>query len=217
MRVAIGSRSSEHLYPGNFTDAELAFARGHGVALEVRYSATARGSYLANVCGSCDTILGNWFLYQDPFHDTYRIAVADRQGYEGPCDRCSELHCELHGVYHDYEAEGQCPSCLDAAKVTLCRDHEGRECYYPETCDEQGCYFVRQEKARQREAEERVEVARQMEKETLAAIEAESEPLRSLIKGCSTCGASRREFRFQDGQAFCTRCGASQEADHFRA
>lgn len=105
-RVAVGSRDSEHLYPGHFTELELAFARDHGVILDVRHSATRQESYLANVCSACDQIQGNWFLYQDPFHDSYQVATAKLQGFGGPCDKCSERHCNLHGIFHDYDRRG---------------------------------------------------------------------------------------------------------------
>lgn len=215
-RVAVGSRDSRHLYPAHFNESELALARAHGVTLEVRYSATVRESYLANVCRSCDQMQGNWFLYQDPFHDSYHLFEAEQRGYDGPCDKCSERICKLHGDYYTYEADGECPACVAEAKLTFCRNDERRECYYPSTCDEKGCYFNRRDEEQRRQAEERIEAARKSEEATLAAIHEEAEPLRSLIKGCSVCSAPRKEFRFQDGQAFCTRCGASQEPDHFR-
>ncbi|MCY3882190.1 MAG: hypothetical protein OXG61_08730 [Chloroflexi bacterium] len=217
MRVAVGSRDSRHLYPAQFNESELAFARAHGVTLEVRYSATVSESYLANVCRACDQMQGNWFLYQDPFHDSYHLFEAEQHGYDGPCDKCSERICNLHGDYFAYEAGGECPACVAEAELTSCREDERRECHYPATCDEQGCYFTRREEAREREAEERIEEAGKTEEEALASIEREVQPLRSLIKGCSTCGAPRKEFLFRGSQAFCTRCGAVQGPDHFRA
>ena len=217
VRVAVGSKETGHIYPQNFTEDELAFAASHGVTLDVRYSNTVRESYLANVCGACDQIQGNWFLCHDPFHDTYRAAVAELQGYEGPCDKCTERNCDLHGTYHTYEAQSECPTCREMAKRTPCGQYDGRECFYPTTCAEQDCYFTRRQEARPREVEERVEKARNTKEATLASIEEEAQPLRLRVKGCTTCGASRSEFRFQDSQAFCSRCGASQGPDHFRA
>jgi len=211
--VAVGSRDSGHLYPAQFNESELAFARAQGVTLEVRYSATVRESYLANVCGACNQIQGNWYLYQDPFHDSYHLHAAEQRGHDGPCDKCSERMCHLHGVYYAYDAEGECPTCLAEAKVTFCRKHEGRECFYPDTCAAQGCYFTRREGARQREGQERLRKARKAEEEALRALDEEARALEGIVQGCTSCGASRRNFRFVEGRPFCSLCGASQEPE----
>ena len=215
--VAIGSRDSGHLYPAEFTDSELAFARSHGVILEVRHSATVGGRYLTNVCAACDKIQGNWFLYQDPLHDTYRIPIAESQGYDGPCDKCSERHCELHGEYRDYDADGQCPTCLEVANLTPCQHQEGRECYYPDTCEEHGCYFARRDEARRREKLEREVKEAETAQQATESIEEETAPLQARIRGCTYCGASRRHLRSDgEGHVVCTECGGIQEPGHFR-
>ena len=216
-RVAVGSRDSEHLYPAHFTDLELAFARDHGVILDVRYSATRQERYLANVCSACDQIQGDWFLYQDPFHDSYRIAIDEREGFEGPCESCSQRDCSLHGAFRDYEADGECPTCLDAARVRLCPNREGRDCYYPATCHEQGCYFTRRSESRRSEAQRQAEKAAKANQETLESIEEDTQPLKARIRGCTHCGASRRSLRpAPQGHITCTECGTDQEPDHYR-
>ena len=215
--AAVGRKDSEHLYPAQFSELELAFARGHGVTLEVRNSATMRESYLANVCKACDQIQGNWFLYQDPFHDSYSLYKAERRGYDGPCDKCSERICNVHGVYHEYEADGDCPTCTDVARVTSCLHQVGRECFYPAACAEQGCYFTRREETRRREVERSEEEEAKAEQPTLESIEDETQPLRARIRGCTHCGASRRHLRpNEEHQAVCTECGTTQAPDHFR-
>lgn len=211
--VAVGSRESGHLYPAQFNASELAFAEAHGVTLEVRDSATAKEKYLANVCRACNQIQGNWFLYQDPFHDSFHLHKAERTGYDGPCDKCSERICNLHGVYRAYEADGECPTCLAQSRVTPCREREGRECYYPATCAAEGCYFTRREHARQREEQERLSKARKAEDAALKALDEEARAFEGVVQGCRSCGASRKNFRFVEGRPFCSLCGASQETE----
>jgi hypothetical protein len=142
VKVAVGSKDSEDLYPSDFTSTEREFVRQQDVLLQVRYSATAKERYLANVCGNCDQIQGNWFLYDDPHHDRFMLHTTERSEY-GPCDACAEHFCHSHGKYYDYGGDSNCPTCRYEAECTPCRHDEARECFYPDTCRAQGCYFLR--------------------------------------------------------------------------
>ena len=79
VNVAIGRQDGQDLWQDCFTAEEAAFAQANGVTLERRFSATAGGKYLANVCTGCDQIQGNWFLYMDPFHDRFNLFRTERQ------------------------------------------------------------------------------------------------------------------------------------------
>ena len=139
--VAIGYKDGQALEQDEFTKEELAFARGSGVTLERRFSATVGAKYLANVCTSCDQIQGNWFLYQDPYHDRFNLPQSKKESY-GPCDKCATRICLTHGEFFDYDGDRECPHCVAESEKTMCPHNPERECYYPDKCDEEGCYFV---------------------------------------------------------------------------
>ena len=151
VRVAVGVKDGKDLYPRDFTPGERKFAQQHSVILQTRFSATAGERYLANVCGECDRIQGDFYLFMDPFHDGYRYGVVEREEY-GPCDKCAECICVLHGEYIDHEGHG-CPECRYLAERTMCGRVTDRECFYPDTCQEHGCYFQRREQAQRAEEE----------------------------------------------------------------
>ena len=162
LKVAVGIKDEEHLYPDDFTPDEREFAQQNGVILQTRFSATARQRYLANVCGECDQIQGQFYLFMDPYHDEYRYGVVERKEY-GPCDECARRYCQIpdHGEYIDHEDRG-CPVCRYLAESVMCHHRQDRECFYPDTCQEQGCYFERRE-ASQRAAALEYDRARQQE------------------------------------------------------
>lgn len=166
MKVAVGARDTEDLYPEDFTPEERKFAQEQGVILQTRFSRTVGARYLANVCGECDQIQGNWFLYMDPYHDAYRYDVVERREY-GPCDECAKRYCQIsdHGEYIDHEDKG-CPTCHYLAELVMCHHRQDRECFYPDTCKGQGCYFQRREES-QRAAALQYEQARQAEEARL--------------------------------------------------
>ncbi len=164
VNVATGHKDDEDLEQDCFTAEEIAFAQENGVILERRFSVTAGGKYLANVCTACDQIQGNWFLYMDPFHDRFNLHRAERQVY-GPCDQCATHHCLTHGEYLDYRGTSQCPSCVQEAERVMCPNTPDRECFYPHRCEEGGCYFVnrelqRREQLEQEEQQRRIEQGR---------------------------------------------------------
>ena len=139
--VAIGDKDGQALEQDDFTNDELAFARAHGVTLERRFSATVGAKYLANVCTSCDQIQGNWYLYQDPFHDRYNLPKAEKRAY-GPCDKCATRICLTHGDFLDYDGNRECPRCVEEAERVMCPHNPERECFFPNKCNEGGCYFM---------------------------------------------------------------------------
>ena len=163
VNVATGDIDGEGLTQDYFTTDEIAFAQENGVVLERRYSATAGGKYLANVCTKCNQIQGNWFLYVDPFHDRFMLEKATRQAY-GPCEQCATRHCLTHGEYPDYRNTNQCPECLEEAERVMCPNNPERECFYPQRCEEDGCYFLNREH-RQKEEIERLERQQQEERQ----------------------------------------------------
>ena len=179
VNVATGDKDGESLEQGYFTKEEIEFARGHGVTLERRFSSTAGGKYLANVCSACDQIQGNWFLYMDPYHDRFNLHKAERQVY-GPCDGCAMRYCMTHGEYMDYGGSSQCPSCLEEAERVMCPNNPDRECFYPHKCEAGGCYFLNREQQRreqleQEERQQRIEQERreQQQRERHAQYEQE--------------------------------------------
>ena len=153
VNVATGDKDGESLEQDHFTTEEIEFARKHGVTLERRFSSTVGGKYLANVCTVCDQIQGNWFLYMDPFHDRFNLHRAERREY-GPCDRCSTRYCMTHGEYMDYRDSRQCPSCLEEAERVMCPNNPDRECFYPQRCEEDECYFLNRERQRREQLEQ---------------------------------------------------------------
>ena len=141
VNVAVGDKDGTALEQDFFTAQEREFARQNGVTLERRFSATARAKYLANMCTTCDQIQGNWFLYDDPFHDRFNLFQVKLETH-GPCDKCSTGYCLTHGEYKDYDKTIQCPTCLMEAERVMCPHQPDRECLYPHECEEDGCYFV---------------------------------------------------------------------------
>ena len=142
VRIAVGQMDSGDLRTKDFTQDERTFAEQHGVKLDVRYSHTAGTRYLANVCRACDRIQGDWYLYDDPHHDLFMITDTEVAQY-GPCNACSTYYCLTHGEYRHYGSDPNCPECLHEAERVLCREGVARECFYPQTCQAEGCYFVR--------------------------------------------------------------------------
>ena len=165
VNVATVDKDGGGLEQDYFTTEEIEFAREHGVTLERRFSATLRGKYLTNVCTSCNQIQGNWFLYMDPLHDRFNLRTVEREAH-GPCDRCAERYCLTHGEYMDYRGEEQCPTCLEEAERVMCPNNPDRECFYPDRCEEGGCYFLNREQQRkaqleQAERQQRIDQERQ--------------------------------------------------------
>ena len=163
VNVATGDKDGESLEQDHFTTEEIKFARENGVTLELRFSSTVGGKYLANVCTGCDQIQGNWFLYMDPYHDRFNLRKVGRQVY-GPCDQCATGYCPTHGEYMDYRGSNQCPSCLEEAERVMCPNNSDRECFYPRRCEEGGCYFLNREQQR-REQLEQAEQQQRIEQE----------------------------------------------------
>ena len=140
VKVAVGYKDHCDLEQDFFTDEELEFVKENGVILERRFSGTLKAKYRANVCPQCDQIQGNWYLYQDPLHDRFNLPQTRREAY-GPCDKCAARFCRSHGEYFDYTGNMQCPECVRESEKTMCPNVPDRECFYPDRCQESGCYF----------------------------------------------------------------------------
>lgn len=172
LRVAVGYKDDEalgyHITRGTeigFTDEELDFIKANGVVMERRFSSDAGTKYLANVCPHCDRLTGNWYLYSDPHHRRFTVHLATREEY-GPCDRCSTYRCNTHGDYLNFTDDPNCPQCVREAEKTMCPNVSDRECYYPDRCQQDGCYFQnRQEQELKRQAQEKQEIAERQREE----------------------------------------------------
>ena len=106
--VATGNKRGEPMAQDHFTQEELDFAAQHGVTLKTRYSFTAGGSYLGNICPQCDQLQGNYHLYTRTFFDQTPGRPA-RQSY-GPCDPCNTRICPAHGDYQDHTGQEPVPN-----------------------------------------------------------------------------------------------------------
>ena len=159
VNVAVGRKDDHGLVQDDFTQEEREFANNNGVKLERRFSATVGAKYLANVCTHCDQIQGNWYLYEDPYHDRFNLHRTERTSY-GPCDKCATRYCPTHDEYYDYDDNKQCPACLEESERVMCPNRPERECFYPLRCKEGGCYFLNREQ-QQQEQQEQQQIQRQ--------------------------------------------------------
>ncbi|MDE0079223.1 MAG: hypothetical protein OXO50_17015 [Caldilineaceae bacterium] len=172
LRVAVGYKDDEalgyHITRGTeigFTDEELEFIKANGVVMERRFSSDAGTKYLANICPHCDRLTGNWFLYSDPHHRRFNVHLTTREKY-GPCDRCSTLWCNTHGDYLNFADDPNCPECVREAEKSICSNVSDRECFYPDRCQRDGCYFQnRHEQELKRQTQEKQETAERQRKE----------------------------------------------------
>ena len=83
VRIALGTINEDILYLDQFTQDERSFAEGRGgVKLRVQSSSAFGDRYLANVCGGCDSVQGDWTLDVDVHRSGQ--AVDGRSEY-GPC------------------------------------------------------------------------------------------------------------------------------------
>ncbi len=148
-----------------FTNEELEFIKANGVVMERRFSRDAKAKYLANICPHCDQLTGNWYLSKDPHHRRFTVRSVTREEY-GPCDRCSTYWCNTHGEYLDFTDDPNCPQCVREAEKTVCPNVSDRECYSPERCQQDGCYFQNREKQElERQAQEKQEIAERQRQE----------------------------------------------------
>ena len=172
MRVAVGYIGDDalgyHITRGTeigFTDEELEFIKANGVVMERRFSRDAGTKYLANICPHCDRLTGNWYLYTDPHHRIFNVHLTTREKY-GPCDRCSTYWCNTHGDYLNFTDDPNCPECVREAEKSMCPNVSDRECFYPDRCLQDGCYFQnRQEQELMRQVQEQQEIEERQRKE----------------------------------------------------
>lgn len=59
------------LGPNDFTKNELLLAKQQGVTIEYSYSKTMEDSYLANVCKTCHAFIGEFYLHEYIFDESY--------------------------------------------------------------------------------------------------------------------------------------------------
>ena len=109
--IALGTSDTKILYPDDFTHHEREFAEKRGgVNLSVQSSSAFGDLYLANVCGECGSVQGDWTLDVDVHHRTL-LSASDQLSEFGPCTNCAERSCNRHGRYYDYDGGGECPVC----------------------------------------------------------------------------------------------------------
>ena len=148
-----------------FTDEELEFIKANGVVMERRFSSDANTKYLANICPHCDQLTGNWYLYKDPHHRRFTVNLASREEY-GSCVKCSTYWCNTHGDYLNFTDDPHCPECIKEAEKSMCPHVSDRECYYPDRCQRDGCYFQnRQAQELKRQEQEKQEIVERQRKE----------------------------------------------------
>jgi hypothetical protein len=73
MKIAFITEGWVIFEPSEFGPRIITMARHRGVKLEIRYSATWGGSYLANVCPSCYQITGRMFLHNYFYDDDVAV------------------------------------------------------------------------------------------------------------------------------------------------
>lgn len=81
-------RGSTHPGPDLFNKQEVDFALSKGVIIKLQHSQTADDTYLANTCGSCDTLTGAHYLF-DFFCDAEESKIKSDDyevGYH--CENC---------------------------------------------------------------------------------------------------------------------------------
>ncbi len=90
-KVALGTIDTKILYPDDFTLDERDFATSTGgVRLSVQSSSAFGDSYLANVCGDCGSVQGDWTLDVD-VHERTLQSASDRRSEFGPCSWCRRV------------------------------------------------------------------------------------------------------------------------------
>ena len=88
-KIALGTIDGKILYPDEFTQDEREFAvKCGGVTLGVRSNSAFGDSYLANVCGKCGSVQGDWTLDVDVHERTLRSGSDQRVEF-GPCGWCA--------------------------------------------------------------------------------------------------------------------------------
>ena len=89
--IALGTIDTKILYPDDFTRDEREFAtRRGGATLGVQSSSAFGDRYLANVCGECGSVQGDWTLDVD-VHQRTLASASDRRSEFGPCSYCAEF------------------------------------------------------------------------------------------------------------------------------
>jgi len=63
--MKIGALSGDAGYEGEFNSSHIALANQNGANIKTQYSKTTRARYPANTCKTCNTFIGNHYLFTD--------------------------------------------------------------------------------------------------------------------------------------------------------
>ena len=137
VRVATGQKDGMSLAQDYFTQAETDFVKQKGVTLERRYSQTAKGSYIANICTSCNNLQGNFYLYTGQFKNLDPNQPTMRT--QDTCDTCSLKPCPSHTEYNDYRGEEKGPTCLFEEGSPVCTAYPETRCTAAGFCEGELC------------------------------------------------------------------------------
>jgi hypothetical protein len=98
MNICYISTKDDFKRPSEFNEYEINFAKSKGVLLEIRFSKTVNGKYLANVCPTCKAFIGD-----HPLFDNYILENIDNEnipkyniGYY--CEKCN-YETQRHGHF----------------------------------------------------------------------------------------------------------------------
>ena len=85
MKVAmlVADNGREILSPSEFNEEEISIAKSLGANIAKRYSKTVKDSYVANVCGHCNTFVGGFYM-----HEYYNLPHDNEIGLSFKCFNC---------------------------------------------------------------------------------------------------------------------------------
>lgn len=85
MKVAmlVADNGREILSPSEFNEEEISIAKSLGSNIAKRYSKTVKDSYVANVCGHCNTFVGGFYM-----HEYYNLPHDNEIGLSFKCFNC---------------------------------------------------------------------------------------------------------------------------------
>ncbi|MEE4247460.1 MAG: hypothetical protein V2I33_18785 [Kangiellaceae bacterium] len=83
------------LPPSFFTHEEIQIAKSFGLKLEIRNSKTAESNYLGNICKTCDSLIGNFYLFTEYFSPaSYGELESEYHDIGFFCEKCDELKAD---------------------------------------------------------------------------------------------------------------------------
>ena len=91
MKIAFGFTEGLAHSPEEFSVEELEVARKAGAKLEVSYSHTMNGSYMANICPRCSALTGSFYL-----HDFWDLSNVQTKVKESTaCPTCADEYTRI--------------------------------------------------------------------------------------------------------------------------